>query len=323
MSSDDEEVSPERWRRVRELFGAAAALEPGERQAWLDAQGVDDPTLVAQVRRLLARDADAELDIARIVGEAAADAGGAAEEAPRYERIGPYRIVRALGDGGMGSVWLAERADQRFEQLVAIKVVGVRSAGLLERFDAERRILARLDHPNIARLFDGGETDDGLPYLVMEYVEGAPVDAWCDRQRLGTTERLELFLKICEAVQHAHQHLVIHRDIKPSNILVDRKGRPKLLDFGIAKLLRADDLAAGGRMTVQDLQAMTPEYASPEQVRGEPVTTATDVYSLGVLLYELLTGQAPYRFTSRRPAEIERVICGTEPSRPRDRKSVV
>ena len=316
MSSNDETSNPERWQRVRELFNGAAALDPAARTVWLDEQCAGDAALREEVEQLLARDAGPALDIAGIVGDAAAEAGDASADVPRYERIGPYRIVRALGTGGMGSVWLAERADERFEQVVAIKVVSLRSPGLIERFDAERRILARLDHPYIARLFDGGETEDGLPYLVMEYVEGLPIGAYCDRERLNMTERLELFLKVCEAVQHAHRHLVIHRDIKPSNIVVDGQGRPKLLDFGIAKLLRADELAPGAPLTVQDLRAMTPEHASPEQVRGEPVTTATDVYSLGVLLYQLLSGHAPYRFTSRRPAEIERVICDSEPGRP-------
>ena len=233
-------------------------------------------------------------------------------------RIGPYRVVRELGRGGMGTVYLARRSDAAFEKQVAVKVLkrGMDTDAIVRRFRNERQILANLDHPFIAALFDGGTTAAGLPFFAMEYVEGQPIDEYCEAQRLDTTARLEMFRKICSAVQYAHQNLIIHRDIKPANVLVTADGTPKLLDFGIAKLVdpeRGPDTLA---LTAEGSPLMTPEYASPEQVRGEAVTTATDVYSLGVLLYELLTGRRPYELTSRTPAEIARVICNSVPERP-------
>ena len=234
-------------------------------------------------------------------------------------RVGAYRLVRELGQGGMGTVFLAVRDDDVFHKRVALKILkrGMDTESIVRRFRTERQILAGLDHPNIARLLDGGTTADGLPYLVMEYVEGAPLVDYADTRHLETTARLDLFLVLCGAVQYAHQNLVIHRDIKPANVLVTPDGVPKLLDFGIAKLLNAElsgqTLAAA---TAPGLQLMTPEYASPEQVRGEQVTTATDVYSLGILLYELLTGRRPYHLTSRAISEIVRVVCEAEPLRP-------
>ena len=234
-------------------------------------------------------------------------------------RIGAYRLVRELGQGGMGTVFLAVRDDDVFHKRVALKILkrGMDTDSIVRRFRTERQILAGLDHPNIARLLDGGTTADGLPYLVMEFVDGAPLADYAASRDLDTAARLQLFLLLCGAVQFAHQNLVIHRDIKPANVLVTTEGVPKLLDFGIAKLLNADltgqTLAAA---TLPGLQLMTPEYASPEQVRGEQVTTATDVYSLGILLYELLTGRMPYRITSRAVPEIVRAVCESEPLRP-------
>ena len=234
-------------------------------------------------------------------------------------RIGAYRLVRELGQGGMGAVYLAMRDDDAFHKRVALKILkrGMDSEAIVRRFRTERQILAGLDHPNIARLLDGGTTPDGLPYLVMEYVEGMPLGEFAETRQLDTNARLQLFRRLCAAVQYAHQSLVIHRDIKPANVLVSQDGVPKLLDFGIAKLLNAEltgqSLTA---VTAPGLQLMTPEYASPEQVRGEQVTTATDVYSLGILLYELLTGRRPYRLTSRAVPEIVRVVCESEPLRP-------
>src|SRR5204863_9694351 len=232
-------------------------------------------------------------------------------------RVGSYRVVREVGRGGMGAVYLAERADSAFHKRVAVKVVkrGMDTDFILRRFRHERQILASFDHPNIARLLDGGTTEEGLPYFVMEYVEGLPIDASCDTQALSIIERLKLFRHVCAAVTYAHRHTVIHRDIKPSNILVTSDGTPKLLDFGIAKILQP----GGGPealMTMTGVRPMTPEYASPEQVRGEPVTTASDVYSLGIVLYELLVGRSPYRFTSRSPLDVAREITDTEPPRP-------
>ena len=239
---------------------------------------------------------------------------GSADDA----RIGPYRLIREIGRGGMGTVLLAVRSDDAFQKRVAIKVLkrGMDTDAIVRRFRTERQILASLEHPNIAGLLDGGTTPEGLPYFAMEYVEGQPIDEHCDARQLDTTARLQLFRKICAAVQHAHQNLIIHRDIKPANVLVTADGTPKLLDFGIAKLLNPE---LGGQTLAPTLagpQLLTPEYASPEQVRGLPVTTATDIYSLGVLLYELLTGRRPYRITSRNPADIARIVCDAEPVRP-------
>jgi non-specific serine/threonine protein kinase/serine/threonine-protein kinase len=241
-------------------------------------------------------------------------AAGSAEEV----RIGPYRLIREIGRGGMGTVLLAVRSDDAFQKRVAIKILkrGMDTEAIVRRFRTERQILASLEHPYIAGLLDGGTTADGLPYFAMEYVEGQPIDEYCDSRALDTTARLQLFGKICAAVQYAHQNLIIHRDIKPANVLVTAEGTPKLLDFGIAKLLNPE---LGGQTlapTLEGLQLLTPEYASPEQVRGLPVTTATDVYSLGVLLYELLTGRRPYRITSRNPADVARIVCDSEPVRP-------
>jgi non-specific serine/threonine protein kinase/serine/threonine-protein kinase len=233
-------------------------------------------------------------------------------------QIGAYRLIRELGRGGMGTVYLAVRSDDAFQKRVAIKVLkrGMDSEAIVRRFRNERQILASLEHPYIASLLDGGTTADGLPYFAMEYVEGHTIVDYCEARGLDTSARLQLFRKVCAALQYAHQNLIIHRDIKPQNVLVAADGTPKLLDFGIAKLLNPE---LGGQTlapTVVGFQLMTPEYASPEQVRGLPVTTATDVYSLGVLLYEMLTGRRPYRIESRTPAEIERVVCGSEPLRP-------
>ena len=229
-------------------------------------------------------------------------------------RIGPYKLIRELGRGGMGTVWLAARADEQFEKRVALKVVHASdSEEVIRFFRRERQILAGLEHPNIARLLDGGTTEEGLPYFVMEQVEGVPIDRYCDERKLSVPERLRLFEGVCSAVQHAHRSLVVHRDLKPGNILVTEEGIPKLLDFGIAKLLNPGVAGGGSHDTVV---AMTPDYASPEQVRGRAITTATDVYSLGVILYELLTGQRPYRVKSNEHVEVLKAVCESEPERP-------
>jgi serine/threonine protein kinase len=231
--------------------------------------------------------------------------------------IGPYRIVRELGRGGMGTVYLAERADEQYEKQVAIKLIkrGMDTDSVLRHFWNERQILAGFDHPNIARLFDGGVTEDGLPYFVMEYVEGIPIDHYCEAHQFSVIERLKLFREVCAAVSYAHRHLVVHRDIKSTNILVTKEGVAKLLDFGIAKILQPGE-SGQPLATLTGLRLMTPEYASPEQVRGQVVTTASDVYSLGIVLYELLTGRFPYRFASKTPQDIERTITEQIPERP-------
>src|SRR5260370_1357416 len=235
------------------------------------------------------------------------------------DRIGPYRVLRSVGVGGMGEVFLAERADAEFEQQVAIKVVygGAVARSVQSRLKIERQILAQLDHPNIAHLLDGGSLPDGTAYIVMEYVDGIPIDVFCDSNRLDIVARLKLFQTVCAAVHYAHQNLIVHRDLKPSNILVTAPGVPKLLDFGIAKLL--DERQAGHHtlaVTHADIRIMTPDHASPEQVRGEAITTSSDVYVLGVLLYRLLTGTGPFFIPSMRLTDIERAICEKDPPLP-------
>src|SRR5229473_5236663 len=237
------------------------------------------------------------------------------------DRIGPYRVLRTLGVGGMGEVFLAERADAEFEQQVAIKVVygGSPGHGVQSRLKIELQILAQLDHPNIAHLLDGGTLPDGTVYIVMEYVDGIAIDGFCDSNRLDITARLKLFQTVCAAVHYAHQNLIVHRDLKPSNILVTAAGAPKLLDFGIAKLL--DERQAGHHtlaVTQADIRVMTPDHASPEQIRGQAITTSSDVYVLGVLLYKLLCGSGPFFISSVRLSEIERAICERDPPPPSD-----
>lgn len=304
----------ERWARLRKLFTAAGALPSGERRAWLVKECVDAPDLVDEVLDLLRAGTAAGSSIDEIVDEAAASF---ADTLPEGQRIGPYRILDTIGRGGMGQVYLAERADDEFRQRVAIKTVGWlgASAELVQRFRTERQILADLEHPHIARLLDGGQSENGTPYLVMEFVDGQTITEWCNRKKLSLRERLRLFLKVCNAVSYAHRKLVIHRDIKPSNILVDDRGDPKLLDFGIAKLLDADKDARPG-VTRADMRVLTPEYASPEQVRGDAASTATDVYGLGILLYQLLTNRFPYEISDANSPDIAKIICNTEPTAP-------
>jgi serine/threonine protein kinase/tetratricopeptide (TPR) repeat protein len=307
----------EEWREVEELLDAALELGPAERREFVAHIGA--PALRREVESLLACETGADRFLDAPALAFSADFFGDGEAGRAGQHIGPYRVVRVLGRGGMGTVYLAERADGEFEQRVALKVVRRSFAGasLARRFRQERQILASLNHPNIARLLDGGISSDGEPYLAMEYVEGARIDEYAAARALSTVERLRLFRQVCAAVQYAHQNLVVHRDIKPSNILVTEDGVPKLLDFGIAKLLNPADADAGAQ-TLTELGVMTPEYASPEQVRGESVTTATDVYSLGVVLYELLAGRRPYRVSSRQPEALARAVCEQEPERPSD-----
>jgi len=307
-------MTPERWARVQELFEGAAPLPAAERMAHLRA-AADDDEMAGLVLSMLQASDDDTGEIERAVGDAiqlvTMAAAGAVDQ-----RLGPYRVVSEIGQGGMGTVYLAERADGAFEQRVAIKVVrGLLDQERVRRFRAERQILASLQHPNIARLVDGGTTGDGSPYLVMEYVEGVPIDRYAQERALDIPERLRLFMVVCEAVGHAHRHLIVHRDIKPSNIIVAPGGTPKLLDFGIAKLLDSDDPEMSAR-TMTGMRLLTPDYASPEQVRGEAVTTATDVYALGVLLFELLTFRRPHTFKSLTAQEIERVVCDTDAPHP-------
>jgi eukaryotic-like serine/threonine-protein kinase len=311
-------MTPERWRQAKALLEEALARDPAARAAWLAKACQDDEPLRAEVESLIAS-YEEDRDFMETPAAVAAPAlVGRSPAAPEGRLIGPYRLIREIGHGGMGTVFLAARADDQYRKLVAIKLVrrGMDTEQILARFRNERQILASLDHPNIARLLDGGTTPDGLPYVVMEYIEGQPIDRFCDERKLTTAERLELFRTACSAVHFAHQNLIIHRDLKPSNILVTANGTPKLLDFGIAKLLRPELYAETLAPTVTTLRPMTPDYASPEQVKGLPITTASDVYALGVLLYELLSGHRPYLIKSYTPVEIERVICEQEPERP-------
>jgi eukaryotic-like serine/threonine-protein kinase len=305
----------EQRRRIEDLFEAALDAPPDSRDEWLVTACAGDDELLLEVRSLLAAHELEDGAVDRSVGRFATSL---IQDTIRGREIGPYRIIRELGRGGMGVVYLAERGDGQFERQVAIKLIrsGPGAVELHRRFLAERQILASLDHPNIAALLDGGVTDGQMPYLVMEYVQGVAITEYCDSHRLNLTARLRLFQAVCAAVHHAHQNLVIHRDIKPSNILVTRSGEVKLLDFGIAKLLSAAPWALETAVTRTEFRVMTPEYASPEQVRGEPLTMASDVYALGLVLYQLLSGHPAYRLTGRSPRQLGRAVDDREPDRP-------
>jgi eukaryotic-like serine/threonine-protein kinase len=293
---------------LEQIAHEALSLPPPERPQFVrDACG-DDETKYRTVVGMLSRQHWSDPDL---------DEELAAEEFldPAGTLIGAYRIVRSLGRGGMGEVFLAERADDQFRQQVAIKVVrrGLLTRHIESRLRQERQILATLEHPNIARLYDGGTTSDGIPYIVMEYIDGHPIDHYCDSHGLTVEARLKLFITVCSAVHRAHQNLIVHRDLKPSNILVAKTGEPKLLDFGIAKLLDERTTTHTLAVTQADVRVLTPDHASPEQIRGELISTASDIYVLGVLLYELLTGYKPFRIHGNRLAELERAICEDDP----------
>ncbi len=280
-------MTPERWQQVKELLGDVLELPAAEQDAWLARSCAGDEGLRKQARALLAL----RRESVDFLETPAASLLPAEPQAPvTQQRIGPYKLVRRIGRGGMGKVYLAVRDTKE----VAIKLLerGTDCEAIVRRFETERQILAQLEHPGIARFLDGG-CDDDRPYFVMEYVEGERVDLYCDRHGLSVRYRLELFRQICSAVAFAHRNLVVHCDLKPANILVSARGEPKLLDFGIAKLLAPSN--AGGEESGISRRAMTPAYASPEQLRGGPITTASDVFSLGVLLHELLTGERPPR----------------------------
>lgn len=305
-----EPLSPEIWQEIKRIFDAAVELAPAEQSAFLDS-ACPDAVARREVERMLAADYDTVLDHSPLATHSFAE--GARLEG---RRIGRYRIVAEVGRGGMGAVFAAVRDDGQFEQKVAVKVIlsGLNTDTIARRFRNERQILASLEHPNIARLLDGGMSDDGLPFYVMEFIEGEPIDDYCRARDLGLHARLDLFRQVCAAVSYAHRRLIVHRDIKPSNILVTPAGEVKLLDFGIAKVVSQTN--DGERGTATQLGLMTPAYASPEQFRGEQVTTATDIYSLGVVLYRLLTGQLPYDLTGLRLDQMFRLVCETEPPRP-------
>ena len=311
-------MDAERWRQVNELLPQALELPEAERVAFLRSAEAEEEVL-EEVRSLLGVDLGVLDGLEGLRPRLAALPGDEVKEPERWGQgssLGPYRIVRELGRGGMGIVYLAERADGEFKRQVALKVLkrGMDTDDIVRRFRNERQILAQLRHSNIAGLYDGGTTEDHRPYFVMEFVEGEPIDQFCDRKRMPVRDRLELFLKVCGAVQVAHQSLVVHRDLKPSNILVQADGEPKLLDFGIAKLL--SPIAGMDETRTGRLRPMTPAYASPEQVGGGPITTASDVYSLGVLLFVLLTGRRPFKASVEKGADLEKVITEREAVRP-------
>jgi serine/threonine protein kinase len=312
-------VDGDRWLRINQAFLAAMDVVPEQRDQLLSQLCADDPSLLREVASLVSADHQA---------------GGAFLQQPGYDiylqwldnarqrslegrKFGPYRVLRQIGHGGMADVYLAERCDNEYRRQVAVKIIRreLDSAWGFRHFCTERQILADLDHPYISRLLDGGTTEDGMPYLVMEYVDGDRIDSYCDTRRLSIADRLQLFLKVCSAVHYAHQRNVIHRDLKPSNILITAEGNPKLLDFGVAKLVN-HELPLQSSRTITGPCLMTPEYASPEQVLGRAASAGTDVYSLGVLLYELLSGCLPYRVRNLLPHQIVHTICEIEPAKP-------
>jgi non-specific serine/threonine protein kinase/serine/threonine-protein kinase len=310
-------MTTEQWREVEQVLAVAMDLPEAERCAYLDRICEGRPAIRSEVDSLLAAYLEAgDFIESAIASEISRDAPLPAPLISR--RIGPYRLIRELGRGGMATVYLGQRDDGQFSKEVAVKLIGAvtPSPESLRRFEEERQILATLEHPNIVRLLDGGVTEDGLQYIIMEYIEGLPIDEYCERKGLKLEERLKLFQTICSAVHFAHQRLVLHRDIKPGNILVTAEGQPKLLDFGIAKILDPVLDSSLNQATLTLMRAMTPDYASPEQLQGGVITTSSDVYSLGVLLYELLTGKRPYRLAGATLSETLRIVCEQDPERP-------
>jgi len=311
-------VTPERWQKIKELFVAASERSPADRAEFLNQTCGADPSRRAEVESLItAAERGAPGSALLNTSVMRPLAGQVMPDLMVGRRAGAYQLVQRIGTGGMAAVYLAVRADDQYQKQVAVKVVRPQSANeeLLNRFRNERQTLAGLDHANIVKLLDGGNTDEGLPYLVMDYVQGTPIDDYSDAHKLSIEERVRLFCRVCAAVHYAHQHQIIHRDLKPSNIFVTPDGTPKLLDFGIAKVF--DPLAPAQTLVVTQTgtRRMTPAYASPEQVRGQAVTSATDIYSLGVVLYELLSGHRPYKLKQSTPAEVERAICEEEPEK--------
>jgi serine/threonine protein kinase len=317
-------LTPERWAQIRQIFDGALERSEVDRAAYLRVVCARDDELRREVESLLLSHDSAGDFLDKPAASLSSttqtfiSTGVDLQEYPPGHRVGAYELQKCIGRGGMGSVWLATRFDKEFQKQVAIKLVkrGMDTQEILRRFRLERQVLAGLMHPNIAALIDGGSTPDGLPYLVMEYVEGIRIDRYCEQNKSTITERLKLFRDVCAAVQYAHGNLVVHRDLKAGNILVTAEGIPKLLDFGIAKLIRTEFDTLAAAETRPELRPMTLHYASPEQVRGEAITTATDVYSLGVLLYKLLTGKSPYGLTVRSDSALRKAICEQEPLKP-------
>nr|MDQ3042305.1 serine/threonine protein kinase [Acidobacteriota bacterium] len=310
-------MKTENWKKVKELLQEVLPLDLPERKNFLENSGVS-AEIRREVESLLAFEEESE-DLMRLTAVEFSkdffDADGDGKNRLIGQKIGVYEIVGELGQGGMGAVYLAERTDGKFKQKVALKLLKreMNTVALRAHFRQEREILASLEHPNIARLLDAGTTDDHVPFIAMEYVEGLPIDDYCNRHDLDLTDRLNLFRTVCSIVNFAHRNLIVHRDLKPSNILVTFDGSPKLLDFGISKILSTE---TENTATITKLGVMTPGYASPEQLRGESVTTATDIYSLGVILYELLSGHRPFETKENDRREIYRAVIEIEPERP-------
>ncbi|MEM7585214.1 MAG: serine/threonine-protein kinase, partial [Acidobacteriota bacterium] len=311
-AEEDTALTPDQWQQAEEILSEILELAPEERPAALDRACQGDDALRSELESLIAASQPAESFIETPVFSLRSTG---TTEVREGQRVGSYRIERLLGRGGMGSVFLATRIDE-FQKRVALKILkpGLNTEAIVRRFRHERQILAHLDHPNIAKLLDGGSTDDGLPYFVMEFVEGEPIDQYCDRHRLTVRQRLALFRKVCAAVHLAHQNLIVHRDLKPANILVASDGEPKLLDFGIAKPLDPSD--ASTWLTATGAQPMTQAYARPEQVDGGTLTTASDIYTLGVILYELISGRRPYRIPSSKWLDLAHAIREEQPEKP-------
>lgn len=307
-------MDPKTWQQIKSIFDEAVELNSQERERFLASADIDEE-IRAEVRKMFA--ADDESLIQHSPFSESSDNGSQASP----EKIGIYKIIGEVGRGGMGAVYEGVRDDGQFSQRVAVKIIkrGMDSDDILRRFRNERQILAELQHPHIARLFDGGVSESGSPFYVMEFIEGSPIDVYCREKNINLAEKLELFRQVCSAVSYAHSQLIVHRDLKPSNILITKDGTVKLLDFGIAKVLNTDAIESQG--TATQLGMMTPAYASPEQVRGEKVTTASDVYSLGVILYELLTGERPYQTEGKSYPELIELICNTQPRKPSDTTS--
>ena len=323
-------MTARQWQRLEAVFQAALDAEPSQRAALVANACAGDEALRREVDRLLDQTGDAADFLEAPAMESLTTGAGLPLPPPTLasdpligQLAGPYRIEHEIGRGGMGTVYRAIRDDGTFLQEVALKVVkrGFDSADLIERIRRERQILAMVNHPHIARILDGGSAEDGRPYYAMEFVPGEPLTRHCFSRRLGLDERLQLFLDVCAAVAHAHQNLIIHRDLKPANIMVTGSGSVKLLDFGIAKIFFEDMPDVGPTIAAGGAVLLTPNYASPEQVRGERVTTATDVYALGLILYEILTGKRAQQVTNSSPGELERAVCQAQPARPSDAAS--
>src|SRR6516162_5101044 len=313
-----EKTKTDRWSLIERLFQGAVDRPPSERTEFLKNACAGDEALLLEVESLLANENNATTAIDSLVAGELRVIAHSSDAAEIGLRLGPYRLVRKLDSGGMGVVYLAVRSDDQYFQIVAIKMIrrGVESPVLVQRFRAERQILATLTHPNIGAILDGGETEDGRPFIVMEYVEGQPITLAASNRGMSIRQRIELFRSVCSAVHHAHQKLVIHRDIKPNNVLVTPSGVVKLIDFGVSKPLAPEHCAQEVPKTESWQRLMTPDYASPEQLLGQELTTATDVYSLGVLIYELLTGSRPYTLSGLSPGAAERLVCEQETRKP-------